>query len=378
MYDPHDKFAPTRASPAGFAAFTSISAFANCGLSLRPNFRGAPVFFHLVGGTMPLKLCALYCLLVAGNVNLSVYLILDILCLAGNTLFPVLLRWTVIALSRFSADDSNRKVYFRYRLINGRNHYTHLFTSQQTWLLLSLQAMFTCFQAVCLRWLGDGVNDSEAVFTSINTRHAGFDAVNLGEQNAGILVLFLAMMFLAPTPFAVVLQRSDREATKPKDTEEFLSNLPIKLADSGHPSVDPLGGPVLSWLESSLGGSSANSAALLGTGLYDAGFGDDGFIKAGVLASNSARDGNGCSSESYQGVSVKRTSSVGWRGLGSSDVSGVERKKSRVLAMNLAEAGLGADEDVGNSADDDPFADTRLVLMKRYGGEAVPLHARVS
>lgn len=55
------------------------------------------------------------------------------------------------------------------------------------------------------------MNNNQAVFMSVNTRHAGFSAVNLDDQNAGILVLFLAMMFLAPTPFAVVVQSSDKE-----------------------------------------------------------------------------------------------------------------------------------------------------------------------
>jgi hypothetical protein len=174
------------ASPLGFAAFTSIMAFTNAGVSLRPVWRGGgadPALLPLVGA----------------------------LCLAGNTFWPILLRWTIIFMNKLARDDSSRKVYFRYLLINGRQHYPRLFTSQETWLLLAVQVLFLIFQSLCLVHMGTDVNRNQAVFESINTRHAGFTAVRLEEQNAGILVLFLVMMFLAPTPFVVVLHRTETD-----------------------------------------------------------------------------------------------------------------------------------------------------------------------
>ena len=99
----------------------------------------------------------------------------------------------------------------RYLLINGRSHYARLFTSQETWLLFFIQVLFLSFQSLCLRHLGTDVNNNQAVFESINTRHSGFSAVRLQRQNAGILVLFLVMMFLAPSPFVVVLHRTERD-----------------------------------------------------------------------------------------------------------------------------------------------------------------------
>jgi hypothetical protein len=109
------------------------------------------------------------------------------------------------------------KVYFRYLLLNGRKHYSNIFTSQQTWLLFSIQLLFITVQGVGLFCLGTDVNFNQAMFMAVNTRHAGFTAVNLNDQNSGILVLFLAMMFLAPTPFVVVLRSSDKETAKTRD-----------------------------------------------------------------------------------------------------------------------------------------------------------------
>lgn len=172
------------ATRAGFSVFTSIMAFTNSGISLRPTFR---------------------------QVSPWLLLVVDVLCLAGNTFFPILLRWFIIFASKVSAVESNRKVYFRYLLMAGRNHYTHLFTSQQTWTLVTLQLCFLLFQTVVGRILGTKVNLNQAFFMSVNTRHAGFSSVDLGRQNSGILVLWAMMMFLAPTPFVVVLKKSAKE-----------------------------------------------------------------------------------------------------------------------------------------------------------------------
>jgi hypothetical protein len=90
-----------------------------------------------------------------GRIKPLVLVFVDVLVLAGNTLFPVLLRWAIILLNKHSPDSSNRKVYFRYLLINGRSHYTHLFTSQQTWLLLTIQFFFITFQSVAMVYLGN-------------------------------------------------------------------------------------------------------------------------------------------------------------------------------------------------------------------------------
>ena len=172
IYDPQYT-PPSFASPLGFAIFTSVSAFTNCGFSLRPTYRG--------------------------NISPSILVVINFLSLSGNVFFPIFMRWIIIFLSRFSDVESSRKVCFRYILVNGRKHYSCIFTSQQTWLLFCVQLLFIFAQTLCLCVLGNEVNTSQALFMAITTRHTGFTAVDLASQNSGILVLFLAMMFLAPT-----------------------------------------------------------------------------------------------------------------------------------------------------------------------------------
>jgi hypothetical protein len=130
-----------------------------------------------------------------------------------------------------------------------------LFTSQQTWLLFTLQFCFISVQSVFLSALGSDVNNNQAVFMSINTRHAGFSSVDLSTQNAGILVFFLAMMSLAPTPFVVVLQRSGKESSKRTTHLEGFRDS-VKLGDLVALTADPGG-------ESSEGGLMSPTSGLI-------------------------------------------------------------------------------------------------------------------
>jgi Trk-type K+ transport system membrane component len=74
------------ADPVAFSFFTAIMAFTNAGIGLRPSFLGVAPFLLVV---------------------------VNVIVLAGNTFFPILLRWTIIALNKYAEDDSNRKIYFR-------------------------------------------------------------------------------------------------------------------------------------------------------------------------------------------------------------------------------------------------------------------------
>lgn len=48
-----------------------------------------------------------------------------------------------------------------------------------------------------------------AIFMSINTRHAGFAVLTVGELKAGTVLIYLLMMFLAPSPVSIVLKSSE-------------------------------------------------------------------------------------------------------------------------------------------------------------------------
>ena len=147
-----------------------------------------------------------------------VLVLISLLVLHGNVLYPPLLRWTIVALSAMSPPTSNRKIYFRYLLLHGRRLTPCLFSSQQNWLLVFAQlAMFVaqvvvllilCWRDEGLRGLGAARKFSVAAFEAINTRHAGMSVVPLVGLRAAALMLQLLMMYLAPVPFVVALRQS--------------------------------------------------------------------------------------------------------------------------------------------------------------------------
>ena len=95
-----------------FCVFHAVSAYCNCGFALLPS--SMILFAHKPG--------ILFCLVG--------------LIIAGNTLLPVLLRWTITWASSLIDDQSSKKVFIRHLILNGRMMYPNLFNSQQTWLLL--------------------------------------------------------------------------------------------------------------------------------------------------------------------------------------------------------------------------------------------------
>jgi hypothetical protein len=178
-----------------WCAFTVVSAFTNCGLTLQA---GSFVGFQRHG----------------------VLLFLVALCaLLGNVLYPAILRWIVVGLSAISPKGSNRKIFYRYLLLHGRECYSCLFVSQQTWLLLLFQ--FTLFGLqICatlgLSWRDTGYRDlwsgrrvGLAAFEAIMTRHAGATALELDKLHGGTLLIQLLNMWLAPVPYVVVLRTTN-------------------------------------------------------------------------------------------------------------------------------------------------------------------------
>lgn len=95
-------------SVAGWAAFHALSAFNNVGYTLTPDSLQPFIFEPLV--LLPVALASL----------------------AGNVLYPLLIRWCVVALSCASPKGSWRKVRCRYLLLNGRSVCPFLFGSDQT------------------------------------------------------------------------------------------------------------------------------------------------------------------------------------------------------------------------------------------------------
>ena len=78
----------------------------------------------------------------------AVLLCISILVVAGNVMFPIFLRWIIIALNHHMKHGTTYKVAYKYLLLNPRRVYTSLFESTQTWVLLITQLLLMLLQVV--------------------------------------------------------------------------------------------------------------------------------------------------------------------------------------------------------------------------------------
>lgn len=182
----------TGLSLSWYSAFTVVSAYCNCGFALLDSS------FIL----MDEKPAILFSVIV--------------LVLAGNILLPVWLYWAISLIAHRMPKTSSDLIAARYLLLNGRNIYPNLFALQETWVLFVIQVGLTVLQTLLTLTFASRDHTREelgfpsAFFQSINTRHAGMASFSMANVDAATLLLYLLMMFLAPSPFVAVLQRSDQ------------------------------------------------------------------------------------------------------------------------------------------------------------------------
>jgi hypothetical protein len=210
--------------------------------------------------------------------------------------------------------------------------------------------------------------------------------VNLSVQNAGVLVresavfvmkqqtddffhffltchstqvLFLAMMFLAPTPFMVVLRKSDDEALQSADAigrsvhrkQSTLVELHNDIAEDSTPITMQSGTDDIPESKDGVEMTTATSGGVGGGWRKSVKIPGSSLLRARVLTKENVET----------------------------------RMASRKLAMSLAASQAGGNSmgvlNVENKdavdVADDPFMDTRLVLLKKYGGGHVPTRVKI-
>ncbi|XP_024537732.1 probable cation transporter HKT9 [Selaginella moellendorffii] len=194
-----------------FSLFASISTFTNSGI-------------------LPLDDS-----IAAFRENNGILLWLSILILVGNTLFAPCLRTTIWCLKSLSATPARRAIY-DYLLKNPRRCFTHLFPRNQTiWLVVTVMG-FNAFESAffyILSWRSqalDGLTTPQklvnGIFQSITTRSAGENVVSISALSPSMLVLYIAMMYIAVYP--VYLSRQNSQAQ-----DESVEKTSKKIQDHG-------------------------------------------------------------------------------------------------------------------------------------------------
>jgi potassium uptake Trk family protein len=140
------------------------------------------------------------------------------LILAGNTGFPIMLRFIVWISHRFTHKSVNS---FKFLLKMPRRCFTHLFSAEETRVLILVllgTTLFEMFLVLFVDWQMDCLHGFStpgkvlvAFFQSISTRTAGFQVIDLGVLGPGVNMVSIGMMYLSSYPLAIAIRKTNRK-----------------------------------------------------------------------------------------------------------------------------------------------------------------------
>ncbi|CCL99243.1 uncharacterized protein FIBRA_01258 [Fibroporia radiculosa] len=182
-------------SPIWFSAFQVASAYTNAGMSL-------------VDQSM-LPFQEAYPMIVA-----MIFVIL-----AGNTAFPIFLRFTIWILSKLVPRQSRLNETLHFLLDHPRRCFIYLFPSHQTWFLLTILTILntTDWFAFLVLDLGNsvigsipvGVRVIDGMLQAVAVRAAGFGIVPLAALAPAVKVLYVIMMYISVYPVAMSVRSTN-------------------------------------------------------------------------------------------------------------------------------------------------------------------------
>ncbi|QSL64953.1 hypothetical protein MERGE_002257 [Pneumocystis wakefieldiae] len=192
----HKVISKASASSVWWAFFTSASLFNDFGMTLNPTslteFRHSR--FILIFGSF--------------------------LIVAGNTAFPIFLRFFIWLIAHILPKDSFHKESLYFLLDHPRRCFILLFPSKVTMWLFALLVILSITDATLFMIL-DFDNPSLAdidstflkilnsLFQSFSTRTAGFTVVNLSTLHTAVLVSYMFMMYISVFPVAVSIRKTN-------------------------------------------------------------------------------------------------------------------------------------------------------------------------
>ncbi|CAD6893120.1 unnamed protein product [Tilletia controversa] len=175
--------------------FNVVSAFSNTGMSL-------------IDSSM-IQLADGYLMLIP----------MGFLILAGNTAFPIILRFFIWVFSKMVPTRSVTFETLRFLLDHPRRCYVYLFPANQTWWLLVVLIILNITDWVAFLVLDIGNPEIEAIpvgqrvfdalFQAIAVRTAGFQVVGFLGLAPAVLVLYVTMMYVSAYPLALSVRSTN-------------------------------------------------------------------------------------------------------------------------------------------------------------------------
>ncbi|KNE61054.1 hypothetical protein AMAG_06809 [Allomyces macrogynus ATCC 38327] len=181
-------------NPWAWAVFHTSSCFYNVGLSLLPNSLSLLQYDNYV--------LVISCLLLA----------------VGNCLFPVMLRWIIVALHRYGRLRGRPRRALRFLIRNPRRASIHLFPDKETWFLLLTWVAILFFQVIGLL-VFDFHNPNFAtltqlkrvgllVFQSVSNRTGGFFIMTIDSYSPFMILIAILFMWADSYPLLFTIGKT--------------------------------------------------------------------------------------------------------------------------------------------------------------------------
>ncbi|KAF9222488.1 TrkH-domain-containing protein [Gyrodon lividus] len=182
-------------SPPWFSLFQVVSSYTNTGMSLvdqsmLPFQTAYPMIFFMM-----------------------------ICILAGNTAFPIFLRFMIWTITKFVPADSRLHETLHFLLDHPRRCFVYLFPSHQTWFLLTILLVLNLTDFFCFMVLdiGNPVIDSipfgtrfvAGLLQTIAVRASGFGIVPVASVAPAVKVMYVIMMYISVYPIALSVRSTN-------------------------------------------------------------------------------------------------------------------------------------------------------------------------
>ncbi|KAG7449729.1 uncharacterized protein BT62DRAFT_928462 [Guyanagaster necrorhizus] len=182
-------------SPVWFSLFQVVSAYTNTGMSLVDQ------------SMVPFQ-----------EAYLMIFAMI-FLILAGNTAFPIFLRFAIWMLTKIVPENSRANETLHFLLDHPRRCFIYLFPSHQTWFLLTVVICLNFTDWFFFMVLDIGTPAIEVIplgtrfviglLQAIAVRAAGFATVTLSALAPAVKVLYVVMMYVSVYPIAMSVRSTN-------------------------------------------------------------------------------------------------------------------------------------------------------------------------
>lgn len=182
-------------SPTWWGFFTAQSSFNDLGLTVTPNS------------------------MLSYNKSAYILIVSSFFIIIGNTGFPIILRFIIWVILKFSKPLSLFEESLAFLLDHPRRCFTLLFPSLPTWWLFSILIVLNAtdliifiildFKGKYLLDLPKGFRVLDGLYQAFSTRTAGFTVVDLSQLNPAVQVSYMIMMYISVLPLAISIRRTN-------------------------------------------------------------------------------------------------------------------------------------------------------------------------